>query len=45
MLMQDIWITPSVGEVPRWLEDTDVQDGIRALIKMEHTTLSGFRSR
>ena len=43
--MQDIWITPSVGEVPHWLEDTDVQDGIRTLIKMERTTSSGFRSR
>ena len=36
MLMQDIWVTPSVGEVPRWLEDADVRDGIRALIKTEH---------
>ena len=24
MLMQDIWITSSVGEVPQWLEDSDV---------------------
>ena len=32
-LMQDIWITPSVGQVPRWLEDTDMRDGIHALIK------------
>ncbi|KIM56688.1 hypothetical protein SCLCIDRAFT_29357 [Scleroderma citrinum Foug A] len=31
-----IWITPSVGEVPRWLKDMDVRDGIRALIKTEH---------
>ena len=35
MLMQDIWITPVVGEDPQWLKDTDVRDGIRALIKME----------
>ena len=34
-LMQDVWITPSVGEVPRWLEDIDVRDGIRALLKHE----------
>jgi len=34
-LMQDLWITPSVGEIPRWLEDAGVRDGIRALIKME----------
>ena len=32
-LMQDIWITPSTGDVPRWLEDIDVCDGIRALLK------------
>lgn len=34
-LMQDVWITPSIGEVPRWLEDADVRDGIRALLKRE----------
>lgn len=34
-LMEDVWITPSVGEVPRWLEDSDVRDGIRALLKQE----------
>jgi len=34
-LMQDVWITPSTGEVPRWLEDIDVHDGIRALLKHE----------
>lgn len=34
-LMEDVWITPSVGEVPRWLDDTDVRDGIRALLKRE----------
>jgi hypothetical protein len=34
-LMEDVWITPSIGEVPRWLEDPDVRDGIRALLKRE----------
>ena len=34
-LMQDVWITLSVSEVPRWLEDVDVRDGIRALLKHE----------
>ncbi|KAG2156682.1 uncharacterized protein EDB93DRAFT_1238950 [Suillus bovinus] len=24
-LMEDVWITPSVGDVPRWMEDTDEQ--------------------
>jgi hypothetical protein len=27
-LMEDVWITPSVGDVPRWMEDPDVRDGI-----------------
>lgn len=30
-LMEDVWITPSVGEVPRWLEDSCIRDGIHAL--------------
>jgi hypothetical protein len=34
-LMEDVWITPSVGDVPRWIEDTDVRDGIQALLKRE----------
>jgi len=33
--MQDVWISPSVGEIPRWLEDAGVRDGIRALIKSQ----------
>jgi hypothetical protein len=34
-LMEDVWITPSVGDVPRWIKDTDVRDGIQALLKRE----------
>lgn len=34
-LMEDVWITPSVGDVPRWLEDSDVRNGIRALLKRD----------
>jgi hypothetical protein len=34
-LMQDVWVTPSIGEVPRWLEDSDIRDGIRALLKRD----------
>jgi len=34
-LMQDVWITPSADKVPRWLEDIDVRNGIRALLKRE----------
>ncbi|KIK14025.1 hypothetical protein PISMIDRAFT_17586 [Pisolithus microcarpus 441] len=34
-LMEDVWITPSAGETPCWLEDADVRDGIQVLIKQE----------
>ncbi|KAG0695531.1 hypothetical protein DFH29DRAFT_879985 [Suillus ampliporus] len=34
-LMEDVWITPSIGEVPRWLDDMDVRDGIRTLLKCD----------
>ncbi|KAG2123258.1 hypothetical protein DEU56DRAFT_917566 [Suillus clintonianus] len=32
-LMEDVWIAPSAGNIPRWLDDSDVRDGIRALLK------------
>ena len=35
-LLQDIWVTPSIGEIPRWLEDIDVREGIRAVLKSDH---------
>jgi len=34
MLMQDVWITPSV-EIPGWLGDVNVRNGIHALLKRE----------
>jgi hypothetical protein len=34
-LMEDVWITPSATEVPRWLEDLDVREGIRAMLKLD----------
>ncbi|KAG1735673.1 uncharacterized protein EDB91DRAFT_1348200 [Suillus paluster] len=34
-LMQDVWVTPSMGDVPCWLEDADIRDGIRALLKRD----------
>ncbi|KAG1769968.1 hypothetical protein EV702DRAFT_1181682 [Suillus placidus] len=34
-LMEDIWIPPSTGKVPRWLDDQDVRDGIRAMLKRD----------
>ncbi|KAK7055734.1 hypothetical protein R3P38DRAFT_2499670 [Favolaschia claudopus] len=30
-LHEDVWITPSEGPIPRWLNDEDVRDGIRNL--------------
>ncbi|OAX31011.1 hypothetical protein K503DRAFT_794987 [Rhizopogon vinicolor AM-OR11-026] len=32
-LMQDVWVTPSIGEVPQWLGDLDIREGIQALLK------------
>jgi hypothetical protein len=33
--MEDVWVTPSVGEVPQWLDDTSIRDGIRGLLKRD----------
>ena len=33
--MEDVWITPSQGQVPRWLEDQDVRHGIRGMLRLE----------
>ncbi|KAJ7652941.1 hypothetical protein B0H17DRAFT_1163635 [Mycena rosella] len=30
-LHEDVWITLAQGEIPRWLDNADVHDGIRAL--------------
>ncbi|KAN0087822.1 hypothetical protein V8E55_006443 [Tylopilus felleus] len=32
-LMEDVWITPSVGAVPLWIADQDVRNGIRGMLK------------
>lgn len=34
-LLEDVWISPSTGDIPRWLEDQDVRDGIRAMLKRD----------
>ncbi|KAG1718271.1 uncharacterized protein EDB91DRAFT_1258702 [Suillus paluster] len=44
-LMEDVWITPSAGDIPRWLDNSDVRGGIRTLLKHdrcqeEHQRLS-----
>ena len=35
-LMEDVWITRTAPEVPRWLEEVKVQVGIRAMLKLDH---------
>ncbi|KAH7905365.1 hypothetical protein BJ138DRAFT_1138299 [Hygrophoropsis aurantiaca] len=32
-LLEDIWINPVAGNKPRWLEDRNVREGIRAMLK------------
>jgi hypothetical protein len=34
-LMEDVWITHSDGEPPLWLCDTEIRDGIRAMLKVD----------
>ncbi|KAF8835150.1 hypothetical protein BDN67DRAFT_871741, partial [Paxillus ammoniavirescens] len=34
-LMEDIWISRSEGEIPRWMEDKDIQDGIHTMLKRD----------
>jgi len=33
-LLEDVWVTPTNGKVPRWLDDVDVRNGIRAMLKV-----------
>ena len=35
VLMEDVWISRIFEDIPRWLEDLDVRDGIRAMLKKE----------
>ncbi|KIO07165.1 hypothetical protein M404DRAFT_83198, partial [Pisolithus tinctorius Marx 270] len=32
---EDVWITPSIREIPQWLQDSDVREGIRAVLKTD----------
>jgi hypothetical protein len=34
-LMEDVWITPTPGVLPAWLDDPDVREGIRAMLKVD----------
>ena len=33
--MKDVWITPSEGQIPRWMEDQAVRDGIHVMLKCD----------
>jgi hypothetical protein len=33
--MEDVWITPSTGQVPCWLDDLNVREGIHAMLKAD----------
>ena len=33
--MEDIWISPAIGEIPRWVEDQDIRDRICAMLKRD----------
>ena len=35
VLLEDVWIDPCTGIVPRWLEEKDVREGIRAVLKLD----------
>lgn len=34
-LMEDVWITRSSGDIPPWLADPNVREGIRAMLKID----------
>ncbi|KAF8444153.1 hypothetical protein L210DRAFT_3611346 [Boletus edulis BED1] len=34
-LMEDVWITPSLEQIPRWMDDKNVRCGIRAVLKRD----------
>lgn len=34
-LMEDVWVSPSPIETPRWLSDVNVRKGIRAMLKID----------
>ncbi|KAG2336534.1 hypothetical protein BDR05DRAFT_896595, partial [Suillus weaverae] len=36
ILMQDVWVTPLMKEVPCWLEDLDIRNEIHALLKCDY---------
>ena len=35
ILMEDVWISRTFEDIPRWLRDPDVREGIKAMLKKE----------
>ncbi|KAH6890244.1 hypothetical protein BKA70DRAFT_1376547 [Coprinopsis sp. MPI-PUGE-AT-0042] len=35
-LMEDVWLSLSPVQIPKWLEDPGVRKGIRAMLKLDH---------
>jgi hypothetical protein len=44
-LMEDVWVSPSPLKVPRWLDDPDVREGIRAMLKQDRCDEESRRLR
>ncbi|KAJ6469415.1 hypothetical protein C8R45DRAFT_837134 [Mycena sanguinolenta] len=42
-LHEDVCISPSLGQIPRWLNDDDVRDGIRSLHIIDRCREEAFR--
>ncbi|KAG1745519.1 uncharacterized protein EDB91DRAFT_1236381 [Suillus paluster] len=43
-LLEDVWISPSTGDIPHWLEDQDVHDRIRAIHCIEEQRCLGLEA-
>jgi hypothetical protein len=44
-LMEDMWISPSPGDTPKWLDDLDVREGIRAMLMQDRCIEETWRLR
>ena len=44
-LMEDVWVMPSSQEVPRWLEEQKVREGIRGMLKVDRCAEEHHRLR
>ncbi|KAG6379032.1 hypothetical protein JVT61DRAFT_11460 [Boletus reticuloceps] len=42
-LMDDVWISPSIGQIPCWMEDKHVHNGIRTILKRDCCTEKEWR--